>query len=71
MSKRSAIDADLVDPWLDSAADDLADGADEHLASLVRRLRAPNAADEPNAIAWPTAPGRGEPAERTDRNRDR
>jgi hypothetical protein len=59
MSERSDIDADLVNGWLDSAADDLADDADEYLASLVRRLRAPDAADEPDAIAWPTAPGRG------------
>jgi hypothetical protein len=58
MSERSA-DADLVNRWLDSAADDLADDADEYLASLVRRLRAPGATDEPDAIARPSAPGRG------------
>ena len=60
MSERSDIaDAGLVNRWLDSAADDLADDGDEYLASLVRRLRAPNAADEPDAIARSTAPGRG------------
>ena len=52
-------DAELVNRWLDDAADDLADDGDEHLAALVRRLRAPNASDEPDAIARPTAPGRG------------
>jgi hypothetical protein len=54
-----AADAELVNRWLDDAADDIDDDGDGRLASLVRRLRAPIAADEPDAIARPESPARG------------
>jgi hypothetical protein len=60
MSERPEMaDAELVNRWLEDAAEDLAEDGDRHLAALVRRLRAPNAADEPDAIARPDAAGRG------------